>query len=100
MYNKLEKISNDNPKEYCELFDQLKNCQGNINLTSQNSPIKDEEWVRHYTDLLGPKEYDSDRMKLVKDQINKIVHEPYFSELDYTTLIDEIMKAGRSLKNN
>ena len=42
---------------------------------------------------------DHIRTKLVRDEINNILDEPYFSELDYRISIDEIMNASKSLKN-
>ena len=100
LYDKLEKISTENPKEYWELFDKLKSCPKNSNQVNNDCPIKDEEWIAHYLKLLGPQQYNSDRMKEVRDETFGIEKEPYFSELDYSISITEIMDASRSLKNN
>ena len=43
---------------------------------------------------------DETRIKSINDQIEHILQQPYFSELDYAISIDEIIKASKSLKNN
>ncbi len=99
LYNRLVNMSENNPKEYWELFNELKKSNDDINVNDQDCPIKDEEWIKHYKDLLGPQKMDHIRTKLVRDEINNILDEPYFSELDYRISIDEIMNASKSLKN-
>ena len=99
LYDRLVSLSKDNPKEYWDLFNELKNCHGDMNINSYDCPIKDEEWLKHYTNLLGPQKLDENRIKSIRNQIEDILHEPYFSELDYAISIEEIIKASTSLKN-
>ena len=54
IYNQLEKMSTDAPKEYWELFDQLKTLQKDSDRTDSNM-INDSDWIEHYIKLLGPK---------------------------------------------
>ena len=98
LYNKLEELNENNPKEYWELFDQLQKFH-NTN-KGDNCPIDDKEWINHYLKLLGPKSYDKDRTDMIKSEINNLKNEPFFSELDFTITIDEISKAIGALKNN
>ena len=100
LYDKLESLSNDNPKEYWELFDKMKDCHKNSNSGHNESPIKDEEWIDHYLKLLGPQKYDSERERAVRDETSRLIRQPYFSELDYEILTNEIWDAGKYLKNN
>ena len=101
LYDRLVRLSKDNPKEYWDLFNEIKNCDSSSNnINSENCPIKDEEWIRHYKHLLGPKKMDDSRVKSVSDQIKHILQQPYFSELDYSISVDELLNASKSLKNN
>ena len=99
LYRRIEELHNENPKEYWELFDQLKDCDDNTN-TSSNCPIDENEWINHYTKLLGPKRHDADKAKEIEKEVNAMKNEPYFSELDYQISQNEIFKAVKSLKNN
>ena len=99
LYDRLVNLSNDSPKEYWDLFNELKNFNGDSNINKQDCPIKDEEWIKHYTDLLGPKKLDESRIRYIRDQIENILQEPYFSELDYAVSTEEILEASKSLKN-
>ena len=49
LYDRLVNLSKDNPKEYWELFNKMKDCQNGENLVNQGCPIKDAEWIEHYT---------------------------------------------------
>ena len=97
LYDKLESLSNDNPKEYWELFDKMKDCHNRAN---NDSPINDKEWIDHYLKLLGPQKYDPEREKAVRDETSRLVEQPYFSDLDYVISINEVWDAGKYLKNN
>ena len=100
LYDKLVQVSYDNPKEYWELFDKLQKSQSNDKIENNECPIKDEEWVKHYSKLLGPQKFDESRLRTIKCKIEKIVNEPFFSELDYAISINEVMEASKSLRNN
>ena len=100
LYERLVNISESNPKEYWEMFNELKKCHDDVDINSQGCPIKDEEWIKHYKNLLGPQKMDDSRLRFVRDQIDYFLNKPYFSELDYAITVDEIMKASKSLKNN
>lgn len=99
LYDRLVNLSNDNPKEYWELFNELKNSNVDFNTNRQDCLIKDEEWIKHYTQLLGPKKLDESKIKYIRDEIENILQEPYFSELDYAVSTEEILEASKSLKN-
>ena len=43
---------------------------------------------------------DDSRVKSISDQIKHILQQPYFSELDYSISVDELINASKSLKNN
>ena len=100
LYDRLENLSNDNPKEYWELFDRMKKCHKNDSQDRDDCPIKDDEWIDHYLKLLGPQQYDSERVKAVRDETCRLIGQPFFSELDYSISMNEVLDAGKSLKNN
>ena len=95
--NNLEDLEKSNPKEYWTLFDNLKNMD---NTESIHDNIPDHDWIKHYTTLLGPKNYDYDRTAEIRSKIAKIKECPYFSELDVSITDTEILKAVGSLKRN
>ena len=44
------------PKEYWNIFDELKkfdDCDSDVN--GNENPISEQEWIKHYVALLGPK---------------------------------------------
>ena len=91
-------MSQENPKEYWELFDQLKECRSGGNTKSDGCPIDDSEWISHYVKLLGPKSYDKDKLEFIRREIVRICNEPYFSELDFLISDYEIYAAEKTLK--
>ena len=96
--NKLEQFSSSNPKEYWELFNELKNSNGQKDKGS--CPIDENDWINHYTKLLGSKTYEANKLEDIKKKISEIIEEPYFSDLDFSISTNEINKAVRSLKND
>ena len=100
LYDRLETLSEDNPKEYWELFNKMKNCHKFNGHDHNDCPINDAEWIDHYFRLLGPQKYNSEREKAVWDETSRLVQQPYFSELDYTISTREIRDAGKYLKSN
>ena len=96
IYNKLEEMDKTNPKAYWELFHSLKNCN---NSTNRACPIDNQEWIKHYTKLLGTKKYDESKVNNIKNEISMLCAEPFFSELDFRITHKEIEKATKSLKN-
>ena len=91
----LERLENKNPKEYWELFNQLKSKSANINCGDN---IPEDRWIEHYSNLLGPKEYDPTKLAQIEERIQNLKNEPYFSELDFSVSDSEITLAIRSLK--
>ena len=96
LYNKLEQMSEKSPKEYWELFDELKKSRSMENNVSQ---IEDQEWIKHYRKLLGHKDYDTGRLIQIREEIRYLKSEPYFSKLDFAISAKEIEKAIKILKN-
>ena len=91
----MERLKNKNPKEYWELFNQLKSKSANINCGDN---IPEDRWIEHYSNLLGPKEYDPTKFAQIEERIQNLKNEPYFSELDFSVSDSEITLAIRSLK--
>ena len=83
VHDKLESLSNDNPKEYWELFDKMKDCHKNNNHDNNDCPIKHNEWIDHYLKLLGPQKYDPEREIAIRDETSRLVEQPYFSGVFY-----------------
>ena len=97
IYNKLERLESVNPKEYWELFEQLK-LEGSGK--SVKCPIDDDEWIRHYTKLLGPKCYEQNDIEEIRTKIDVMKNIPSFSELDFEISLKEVNEACKMLKNN
>ena len=98
LYDRLESMSNENPKEYWELFEKLQNCQGNnVNV---DSPIDDREWVDHYLKLLGPKVYDKNILNNIELEISRLLEQNECVELNQPITIEEIFRATKGLKKN
>ena len=97
IYNKLENLESVNPKEYWELFEQLK-LDGNDKNTK--CPINDDEWINHYTKLLGPKNYEQFEIDEIRQKIEELKKIPNFSELDFEISPKELEDACKMLKNN
>ena len=95
LYNRLEEMNEKNPKEYWELFDKLRK---NKHTADNVCPINDQEWIKHYLKLLGPRKYNDTRLKQIRDEIDKLSETSYFSQLDFSISKDEIEKAIRKLK--
>jgi len=95
--DRLENLEKSNPKEYWNLFNKLKSekksGQGGDN-------ISETEWIKHYTKLLGPKEYDPLILARIEERIKVLRNEPYFSELDFRISDEEILQAIKSLKKD
>ena len=99
IYNQLENMSENSPKEYWELFEQLKTLQNGSNSDDSNM-IDDSDWIQHYTKLLGPKTYDKNRIDEIQDEIEKFKNVNIVNKMDYEISIEEIQKAVKQLKNN
>ena len=99
LYNKLENLNEENPKEYWSLFEKLKDCQNDSN-TREECPIDDKEWIDHYTKLFGPRQYDKDIVDRIHDEINELIDSNDDSFLNLPIRTDEIHEASKYLKNN
>ena len=93
----LESLEKNNPKGYWALFDKSKTGETGSN---NMDPITEDEWVRHYSKLLGPKEIDKRRENIITSKLEPLKADPYFSELDYAIKFDEISQAIKSIKMN
>ena len=98
LYNKLENFCSTNPKEYWELFNEIKSLQNGC--CEDRCPIDESEWIRHYTKLLGHRHYEDVKIENIRLQINELRVEPFFNELYFSISHKEITKAVKSLKNN
>ena len=99
LYNQLEDMTEDNPKEYWELFDKLKkNCHDNRN--NMDCPINDKEWIDHYVKLSGPKIYNKNRLDNIELEISKLLEQDACLDLNQPITNDEIFKASKGLKKN
>ena len=65
----LERLENKNPKEYWELFNQLKSKGENINCGDN---IPEDRWIEYYSNLLGPKEYDPTKLAQIEERIQNL----------------------------
>ena len=90
-------MSEDNPKEYWELFDKLKDCHDNRN--NMDCLINDREWIGHYVKLLGPK-YNKNRLDNIELEISKLLDQDACLELNQPITKDEIFEASKGLKKN
>ena len=95
--NDLELLESNNPKEYWALFDQLKSDNASH---ESNNAISEEEWINHYSSLLGRKQFSNDHSHFVNEKIKQIMNEPVFSELDFTITPEEIEQSIKTLKKN
>ena len=101
LYDKLADMSSSRPKEYWELFDQLKKFDnGDKGSDDDDNPISEQEWIKHYVSLLGPKTYNQNRLDEIRDEISKLEAEDIAGQLDGPIEIDEINEACKTLKNN
>lgn len=98
LYNRLENLSEENPKEYWTLFEKLKNCH-NYN-ENEECPIDDKDWIKHYTKLFGPRQYDKDRIDEINREINELIELNDSSLLNVPISPEEINEASKYLKNN
>ena len=98
LYDKLETMSNENPKEYWQIFEKLQNYQGNNDNT--DSPIDDKEWIDHYVKLLGPKVYDKNILNKIELEITRLLEQNECQELNQPITTEEIYNACKGLKKN
>lgn len=94
LIDKLDNLLENNPKEYWELLDQLKNLDSPSKISPNN--VSGEDWLNYFKDLNSETHSD----KNIESELQNLENEPIFSELDYVINVNEISKAISSLKNN
>ena len=93
LVNKLENMIENNPLEYWKLVEKLKGAE------TEASPddIDESEWLDHYTKLFSARSDPLDDSK-AQEQIDRLMAEPHFNELNYRITEKEVAYALRKLK--
>ena len=68
--SRLEALEKTNPKEYWSLFDKLKRCDENA---PSDSTVCIEEWLSHYSKLLGKHNIEKSKHEQIIKQLDKLV---------------------------
>ena len=93
MIEKLENMSNRNPKEYWSVLDELRNTERE----EKPEVIDESEWLAHYSKLFSAPSAPQDTNK-ISEEMNRILSEPHFNELDYHITVKEIQDALNKAK--
>jgi hypothetical protein len=93
MIDKLNELSEKDPKQYWTLLENLRN----ENKPSKDNSITTEDWMFHYQRLLY-KSPDSLYDPEVEHKIQELKSEPYFSKLDHIIKCSEVTDQVRALK--
>ncbi|MEW8547927.1 MAG: reverse transcriptase family protein [Candidatus Thiodiazotropha sp.] len=97
LLEQIENLHSENPKEYWNLIDILKEEKYK---TSPAENIKPESWVSHFQSLGEiPKKFE-DRVSQLHNLVHTLESQPVFNYLDSVITIDEINNAVKKLKNN
>ena len=97
LLEQIEDLHSDNPKEYWNLIDMLKDENSN-NFPAEN--IKPEEWISHFESLGKLDDKFKDRATQLHYQVQELERQPVYNNLDNPIKLDEIYKAINKLKNN
>ena len=96
LLNLLENMEQKNPKKYWDILEKLKNLDSD-NVNSKN-PICEEDWVQYYKDLFKQKSIPQEINEKAKKEIDDLISEPFFNELDYIITDAEIAAGINKLK--
>ena len=97
LINKISNYQERDPQNYWKMVDELRKLeQRNINDAEKIDP---DVWLHHYKNLLWVNNINV-RDDELKESLNKIESEEFFSELDYEITNKEIESAVKTLKNN
>ena len=93
LINKLEQMAENNPQEYWKIVEKLRETE----TESIPDSIEETEWLSHYKKLFRS---CSDPMedRETQEQINKLLSEPHFNELNFRITEKEVKDALRKLK--
>lgn len=97
LLGQIESLYTENPKEYWNLIDMLKDE------TCDNSPaenIKPETWVSHFESLATVDDKFVDRVSKLQHLVEGFENQPVYNNLDNVIKPCEIHKAISKLKNN
>lgn len=97
MLEQIESLHSENPKEYWNLIDMLKDE------TFESSPaenIKPETWVSHFQSLATVDDKFVDRVSELQHLVKELEKQPIYNNLDNVIKSCEIHKAISNLKNN
>jgi hypothetical protein len=90
-------MSENNPKAYWSLVDELRDLNRHESNTNPDSNISSDEWINHYNSLISGTTPPVPR-DLLKE-LNEMKSELFFSELDFKITEEEVCKAIKSIKN-
>ena len=94
LINKLDTLYSNNPKEYWELVEKLKNDKDNF---QKESSIDMSEWKNHFENL--NKRPNKNNYLDLLEKLNKIEKEAVFNELDYKIKTEEVFACIKTMKN-
>ena len=96
LFQKLEELSERNPKGYWALLDELRDKKSKR--SECNGPISADEWVQHYKKLYSIAPTTEAELNTVDQEILHFEKEQFFSELDFVITEKELMNAVKKLK--
>ena len=91
----MDNLYENNPKEYWNLLDQLKNADQKL---SKDTNINLGDWKHYFEDLNSNKKDPTDIQ--IEEKLSEIEKTVIFNELDFIISDAEITKAIKSLKNS
>ena len=104
MTNKLLNLESNNPKEFWNMIQEMRNWENKKNYPADN--IEPAKWVAHFKNLFknNPEKELAFRSEEGYDILSKQpidnVHFPVFTNLDHIIKEEEVLKAIKGLKKN
>ena len=95
--NQLESLHENNPKQYWNLINDLKQ---NNDKNQVSSAVDPSTWVTHFQNLNQIKSNFKQRLQRLQEQLEALQNVKVFNELDAHISTDEISKAILKLKTN
>ena len=95
MKNQVNDMEHSNTRAYWQLVEKTKDAESPI---QSSSSVSLTDWVNHYKDLLSDQNDSSEKALYLTDRVNELRSSPFFSELDFKFMNDEIKKVLSKLK--